>query len=278
MNTVAPAQESNDSAEVAALIRTLWRGRWIILACVLGLAAISLGYSLTATRWYRAEVVLAPAGDDGLPPSLGALGGLANLAGINIGANGSDSVEAVAILKSKGFAREFIESRKLLDVLLEGRSSIFASKSKDIRLAIEMFDGWVRRVDEDRKTGLIKLSVQWTDRALAADWANDIVRRINARMRARALAESERNVAYLQKELVATNVVSLQQAVGRLLESEMQKMMMARGNEEFAFKVIDPATEPRRQFWPRPLLLAGLAMLLGGIFSGVYVLLRADRQ
>lgn len=273
----APAASLN----AADLIRILWAGRWIIIISVAVLAVLAIIYSLSARPLYRADVVLAPASEEPMPSSLGALGGLASLAGINIGAAGNKSIEAIAILKSRDFARDFIESQKLTQLLLAERNSggmlasfFPGSSNSDPRLAIEMFDRGVRRVSEDRKTGLVTLSIQWKDATVAAQWANAVVSRLNERVRRRALTDSERNVQYLQKELASTNIVSLQQAVGRLLEAEMQKIMMARGNEEFAFKVIDAATPPRRPVWPRPVLLTALAMLIGGIFSGVFVLLR----
>jgi uncharacterized protein involved in exopolysaccharide biosynthesis len=274
MGALAPAPPM----DFAELTRTLWRGRWTIILTVAVLMALAITYSLLAKPIYRADVVLSPVSEDSMRPSLGALGGLASLAGINIGA-GNKSVEAVAILKSKGFAREFIETQKIMEPLLEARgggSGMFggAPQSKDIRLAVESFDRGVRRVSEDRKTGLVTLSIQWEDGTVAAAWANAVVRQLNDRMRQRALVDSQNNVTYLQKELATTTVVSLQQAIGRLLESEMQKLMLARGNDEFAFKIIDAAAPPRRPFWPRPVLATALAMLLGGIFSSAYVLLR----
>jgi len=262
--------------DLEQLWRTLWTGRWIIIITMLVLMSLAAFYGFTGKTWYRAEVVLNPVSEDSMRPSLGALGGLASLAGINIGA-GNKSVEAVAILKSKGFARDFIESQKLMPVLFAERDESWferSDKKPDIRLAIEMFDRAVRRVSEDRKTGLVTLSIQWRNGADAAAWANIVVKQLNERMRLRALAESERNVAYLQKELATTTVVSMQQAIGRLLEAEMQKLMLARGNDEFAFKVIDAATPPRRPFWPRPVLSMALALLVGGVFSGAFVLLR----
>lgn len=256
----------------------LWRGRWIIIVSVMVLMAASVTYSLLAQPMYRAEVVLSPVSESPMRPSLGALGGLASLAGINIAA-GDQSMEAIATLKSRGFARDFIATQKIMDKLLAERgNSWFGSATKpDIRLAVEMFDRGVRRVTEDRKTGMVTLSIHWKDGAEAATWANTAVSLLNDRMRRRALVESERNVAYLQKEMGATNVVSLQQSIGRLLEAEMQKLMLAKGNDEYAFKVIDMAVAPRRASWPRPALLAALAMLVGGIFSGAFVLLRGHR-
>ena len=37
----------------------------------------------------------------------------------------------------------------------------------------------MRRVSEDRKTGLVTLSIQWKDSVVAANWANAVVMRLN---------------------------------------------------------------------------------------------------
>lgn len=269
------AADGNKPVDVSDITGALWRGRRTIILTVLVLAALAIGYSLIARPMYRAEVVLSPSGDDSMRPNLGALGGLASLAGINIG-SGDKSIEAIAILKSKGFAREFIQSHNLTDAMLSARNQSWftGARSRDIRLAVETFDQTVRRVSEDRKTGLVTLSIQWSDGVQAAKWANELVRLLNVRMRSRALDETGRNVKYLQHEMASTPVVSLQQATGRLLEAEMQKYLVANGDDEFAFKVIDAAVPPRRPSWPRPALLTALAMLVGVMCSGAYVVLR----
>src|SRR5690606_2767647 len=110
---------------------------------------------------------------------------------------------------------------------------------------IRYFDDNVRSISEDDETGLVTLTVEWIDPEIAAEWANILVERLNERMRRRALLEAESNVGYLQEELAKTGVVTLQQSISRLLESELQKLMLARGNEEFAFRVIDRAQVPK---------------------------------
>jgi uncharacterized protein involved in exopolysaccharide biosynthesis len=98
--------------------------------------------------------------------------------------------------------------------------------------------------------------------------------RLNERLRERALQEAETNVAFLQTELGQTSVVTLQQSIGRLLESELQKLMLARGNEEFAFRVIDAASPPKERVRPKRALIAVVGTMLGGMLAvfGVFLL------
>ena len=69
-------------------------------------AIVSVGYALSLPNQYKATVLLAPAQEEsgGLSSALGQLGGLASLAGVNIGAGGGgESKHAQEILKSRFF-------------------------------------------------------------------------------------------------------------------------------------------------------------------------------
>jgi uncharacterized protein involved in exopolysaccharide biosynthesis len=173
-----------------------------------------------------------------------------------------------------------MEENDLLPVLFSqqwdadrGEWRLDAREWPDFRDGVRYFHKHILKVHEDRNTGLVTVAVEWTDPVLAAEWAGSIVRRLNDRMRERALREAETNVAYLQAELAKTSVVTLQQSIGRLLETELQKLMLARGNEEFAFKVVDPAEVPKSPSRPRRALIAVLGTILGSILavSGVLI-------
>ena len=263
-------QAYDDEIDLWELWDTVWSGRWLIIAITALFAVGGVTYALLAQEWWRAEVVLAPADKKAIPGALSQLGGLASLAGVNIGAGGDQ--EPLAVLRSKGFSREFITEQNLMPVLLKDVKSS-DGKPLDIRDALRQFEK-VRTVSDDKKTGLVTLGIRWKDPETAANWANLMVQRLNSRLRAQALAESQRNVDFLQKEMAATSVVSLQQSMGRVLEGEMQKLMLARGNEQFAFKVIDPATPPKQRDAPKRALIAIVATLAGGFLGLLAVFLR----
>ena len=271
METPAPPVAYDDEIDLWQLWETVWSGRWLIIAITSLFAVGGVTYALVAQEWWRAEVVLAPADKKGgMSGALSQLSGLASLAGVSVGGGGGN--EPLAVLKSKDFARQFITEMNLMPVLLKDQKTE-DGKAPDIRDALRIFET-VRTVSDDKKTGLVTLGVRWKDADTAALWANELARRVNARLRAEALAEAERNVAYLQKEIAATSVVSLQQSMGRVLEGEMQKLMLARGNEEFAFKVIDKATPPKLRDAPKRALIAIVATLAGGLLGILAVFLR----
>jgi uncharacterized protein involved in exopolysaccharide biosynthesis len=282
-DTIRSVAGTDDDASLITLFKILWQGKWIVGAFVAVFGTLSILYALTATEWYRAEVLLAPANEDasrGLAGSLGNVGGLASLAGINL--DGSRSVEPVAVLKSRDFVRKFIEDNDLLPVLLsqlgdedvDGWKGENPEASLDIRDGVKYFIENVRTVIEDPQTGLVTLTVEWTDPEVAATWAGDLAARLNSHLRRRALEEAQRNVEYLQNQLSTTTIATLRESIGHLLESELQKLMLARGNEEFAFRVIDSAHVPKEISSPKRALIVALSICIGTFFGMITVFVR----
>ena len=279
---------ADDGINLRDLWDILWRGKWIIIAVTAVFAVASVVYALVQTEWYRAEVLLAPADERSTQGLGGQLGGLAALAGVSVGGGGS--AEAIAVLESREFARAFIEDFDLVPVFFhedwDAANGVWLGedpeKWPEIRDAIKYFHENVLNVSESRDSGLVTLAIEWTDPEVAAEWARELVIRLNERLRERALKEAETNVAFLQAELGQTSVVTLQQSIGRLLESELQKLMLARGNEEFAFRVIDAASSPKERVRPKRALIAVVGTMLGGMLAvfGVFLLhpLRSEQN
>lgn len=265
--------------DLVQLLRVLWAGRWAIAVTCLVTTTMGLSYSWLATEWFRADIVLLPADQHSASGVLGQLGSIAAIAGF--GTQDRSTVEPVAMLRSKELARRFIKARDLADTLrsaLPG-ARIFeggGAAENDLREVVDYFNDSIRRVHDDPKSGLVHLTIEWTDPVTAARWANELVAELNAVMRERALDSSTRNIEYLQRQLSETNVVALQQAIGRLLDAELQRLMLARGSEEFGFRVIDPAQPPTKRAWPQRALIVLVAFLSGFLLSALFILARTQ--
>jgi uncharacterized protein involved in exopolysaccharide biosynthesis len=269
---------ADDKISLRKIWQILWQGKGIVIATTIIFAVGSIAYALLAKEIFRAEVLLAPAEGQSAPMLGGQLGGIAALAGVSVG--DSNSVEALAVLQSRKFARDFIEQLDLLPVFFE--KSWDAANNRwvqedpdavpDVRDGVKFFHEKILSVSEARSTGLVTLAIEWTDPDMAAAWASVLVQRLNDRLREKALQEAETNVAYLQSELASTTLVTLQESIGRLLESELPKLMLAKGNEEFAFKTVDPAVSPKYRVHPKRALTVVIGTILGGLLGMFMVL------
>jgi hypothetical protein len=276
---------ANDAtgASLAGSLLALWSRKWLLLG--LGLLGGVLGYggSYLVTPAWQATTVLLPisqdAGGSAVAGLVSRLGGLASLAGLAAG-GGTGRDEAVAYLRSRKLVTEFIEERDLLPVLFhedwDAARKAWRSEDPDdvptVGDGYKLFDERIRGLSEDRRTGIVKFSITWHDRAQAAEWANELVARANRDLRTRTLQEGGRTIAYLRDEAGRTDSVEVRQAIYRLIEEQIKAMAVSSAREQFSFKVIDPAATPelRERVRPRRALLAiagaGLLFLSGAFF------------
>jgi uncharacterized protein involved in exopolysaccharide biosynthesis len=251
---------------------------------VFTVAGVVLAYSLTPL--YRSEVVVSPAdSSSGLGQLGGQLGGLASLAGINIGGGGSKkSDEALEYLRSHVFTAQFIERHALMPVLFANkwdaaRGQWRSSKEDTPTIAegVARFAKKVRQVSEDRRTGMVTLTIIWSDRTAAAQWANWMIAEADKDLRERAIAQQSRSIEYLKAEAAQTTSVEVANSISKVMETELKNAMLARTRDAYAFEVIDPAvaSDPRDRDSPNRPLIAVLGAALGGV---VGVIVAATRQ
>lgn len=270
--------------------KTLVAQRKLIGAIAAATTLVALLLAFLLPPVYRAEVLLAPVAEDraeGLGALASQFGDLAALAGVNLGTRKDKTAEYVAALKSRALSVSFIKEANLMPLLYPSRwdASKKVWKNPDDAptewKAFELWDKDIRSVTQDRRTGLVTLAIEWEDPALAAKWANALVRHVNARLRAEAVEEADRSIAYLEKQLPQTSSVEVQQAIYRLIEAQTKKKMVASTREEYAFTTIDPAVTPERKHRPRRalLVLVGLFLgLLGGVTTAVVMSRRRVRD
>jgi uncharacterized protein involved in exopolysaccharide biosynthesis len=262
-----------DEISLREIVQVLVRAKWLVISLVLICGTLVGVIAWFQPNKYDATVLLSPVSTNTsagrLAGQASQIGGLASLIGINIGGD-TVKAEAVATLQSEGLTERFIKENNLLPVLYADRWSAAQGKwvvSKPEQIptlwkANRKFED-IRTLAEDKKSGLIKFTITWTDPATAARWANELVKLANDTLRGRAIRESEQHIAYLNKEVANTDMAPIRTAIYSVLESEIKNVMLARGPGDYALKVIDPAVVPELKAGPKRSL-----WVLGGCFGG----------
>ena len=282
----------NDPEEISLrdLFDALWSRRLLIIALTLGFGIAAAVVSLLLPEKYEASIVLSPVDEEsggklgGAGALLSQFGGLAGLGGLNLGGSGKKSV-AIATLQSHALTEAFIRDNNLLPVLYpddwdadkKAWTTTDPEETPTPWKAERKFAKKVRSIAEDKKTGLITLTITWTDPELAAKWAGELVQRANEVLRAKAIAESQTNLSYLNEQLTKTSVVELQRSIYSLIESEIKKVMIANGSDEFAFRVVDPARVPEQRVSPKRALITAVG-LFAGLMIGLVLALALPRK
>ncbi len=276
--------EDDDEIDLRRLWQHLKAGKWWILALTLLSASAAALFAWTAEPRYEVNVVMSPV-ESGKGGGFSALasqfGGLASLAGIDLGGGGGKVEEALAVLESRRFTEAFIRDHQLVPVLFadrwdaeQGRWMLEAGeKAPDIGDAVKAFDE-IRQVSSDKKSGLVTLTIRWRDPQQAAAWANGLVERINRHMQAQAVQEAQKSIDYLREQLKNTDLVEMEQAIYRLIEAQTKNIMFAKVRDEYVFRVIDPAVPPDADepVSPKRGLIVTLGVVLG-LMLGVFIAL-----
>jgi uncharacterized protein involved in exopolysaccharide biosynthesis len=248
--------------DLLAFTLMLWRHKLLVgITCLLSLAA-GIAYLYIATPYYRAEVVVIPAHDDTMNDQGGGsmndkLGGLASLAGLNIGEESASEQTADAVLDSRQLAEDFVKGNDLVPVLLK------KLKRPTLWRAVKVFKENLSKIKKDQNKGTTKITVEWTDPATAAQWANGLLALANDEMRIRARADASRNIEYLNHQLEATTDVELRRNIYDIIETQMRTLMLANGRIEYAFRVIDAGVPPEVKSRPQAVLVLLIALAVG---------------
>jgi uncharacterized protein involved in exopolysaccharide biosynthesis len=243
--------------------------------------SIALVTAFLLTPVYRAEVLLAPTSyesTDLLGSFANQFGGVANFAGIELPRGKDKTQESIAALNSRSLSVAYINERNLKPVMFPGKWNDEEKKWKsDIDTptdweAFEVFDKSVRKISFDKKTGLVTLTISWKEPVFAAKWANELVERVNARLRNEAIEEAEKNIRYLEKQITTATAVEVQQAIYRLIEAQTKVKMVAATRDQYAFTVIDAAIPPEKRVWPKRTLITTAGLIIG-LTLGISVVL-----
>ncbi|EOX4427602.1 Wzz/FepE/Etk N-terminal domain-containing protein [Vibrio alginolyticus] len=296
------SQATDDEIDLRELFKALWKGKWIIIITTFVFAISSVLYALSLPNIYKADALLAPAESSnggGLSKMAGQLGGLAALAGVNLGAGESSQTDlAVQVMKSRQFVEVFINKHDLLvplmaakdwdlannKLILDGEvynpnSGEWLRETKGLRGAIptaqeafEVFSKEVLSINQDKESGLYTISVKHYSPYIAQQWVNWLIEDINKVMRERTIAETSQNLAYLDAQLQKTAVADMQSTFYKLIEEQTKSLMLAEVQEEFIFKIVDPAVVPEQKDGPKRAMICVLGTFLGGMLSVAIVL------
>jgi uncharacterized protein involved in exopolysaccharide biosynthesis len=272
---------NEDEIDLLELIRNLLQAWKTIVGISILCTGIAVAYALHAPDVFKAETLLITSQEEksGASSALSQFGGLAAMAGISTPGD-SYVEEVVATLESRKFLRVFINDKKLFPVLFEEiwdeENQAWVVESEENlpteQKAIDFFLKKIINIDKDEKTGLITLSILWKDPIVAAEWANDLVKRFNEQLRKKAITDSRKRIGYLEQELAKTTLQDMRAVLYNLLVSEKQKAMLANVNEDFALEVIDPAGAPETRAKPKRILIVALGVVCGG-FLGIFSVL-----
>jgi len=295
------AQNNDDEIDLRELWNVIWRGKWIIITITAIFAVASVFYALSLPNIYKSEALLAPADSDqqgGLSGLSGQLGGLASLAGVNLGGGKTDKTAlAIEILKSREFFAKFAEKHNILPDLMavtnwdRSENSLIYDKEiysvddnkwlrqvkapilpkPSIQEAKMVFDS-LFEVKQSPESGMVTISIEHFSPYTAKNWVDWLIEDINLSMKLRDKKEAENSISYLESQIAKIAIVEQKTLLYQLIEEQAKTLMFAEVRDEYVFKTVDSAVVPELKLRPKRALILFLGVLTGGVLGLIIVL------
>ena len=301
-NHIPEPMTHDDEIDLKELFTTIWAGKTLIIAVTSVFAVLAVIYALMQPNIYRSEALLAPVQAGDSASSLASkFGGLASLAGVNLGGGGMDKTSlAIEYIKSRAFLDSFIQNHpEVLPALMAVEK--WQAGDNTLLFNKEIYDAttgeWVREVtapkkskpsvqeahlvfkqilniSQDKESSFVTLAIEHQSPYVAAQWVTWLVEDLNSVLKLKDIDQAERSIAYLQSEINNTSLSEMRSSLFELIQSQTQTIMLANASPEYIFKTVDPAVVPELKAKPKRALIAVLGTMLGGMLGVLIVLVR----
>lgn len=294
---------ADDEIDLRELFAVIWQGKWLIIAITALFAVASVVYAINQPNIYKSEALLAPAeqeGSGGLAGLAGQFGGLASLAGVNLGGGSSNKAQlAIEVLKSRQFTSDFIQKHNILPDLMAAKT--WDMQTNTVVYDSEMYDAqnnkWLREVEApfksepsmqeafkvfskiisastDKESGMVTVSVEHVSPSIAQQWVSWLIEDINKSMKERDVLEAVKSTDFLTQQLEQTKIADIRAVLYKLIEEQTKTIMFAKVRDEYVFKTIDAALVPEEKSKPKRALTVILGVFLGIIISVLLILIK----
>ena len=294
----------DDEIDLKELFMVLWNGK-LVITLITGFAAVcAVLYALWLPNIYESKALLAPKGEGGAGGLAGLAkqyGGLASLAGINIGGGGGESSKAMIAqqkIQSLDFFTRHLYEEIVLDLMAvdhwDAGSGALVYDPDDFDVKSQT---WVREVDypyqvqpsaqeahkeflevlalsEDKETSFVRIAIKHQSPVVAQAWVTLIIEAVTEELRGSDVEEAQGSIAFLEQQRAQTSLVSLDEVFAQLIEEQTKTIMLANVSKDYVFNVIDPAVVPELKSEPKRALICILGTLLGGMLGILLVLVR----
>jgi len=262
-------EEYNDEISLPDYIHILSRHRILIIIIVVIAVTATAVISVTSPKIYEARAVIMPVAQSQEHNGMSAV---ALQFGITSNQT-SNASELFSLLQSNILMERVITKNNLVPVF-------FGEKARKKKANEQIWDGirYLKRslykARDNKRDGIIELSVEFTDPEISAGILNSILTELTDYMSSEAKRVADTNKAYLESLIDKNSDPLIKQKIYSLIARQIEISMMAEVKENFAFKILDPPRIPDRKIRPRigmNIVLSFIIALIGGICTAFVI-------
>lgn len=279
----------NNEINFSSLLRLCWEKKLtIFIVTAFTIIVVNAGVYFGVEKKYKAQVLLSERKDQtstDMPSGLGTLGALVGISGKDSG----EADKALKIMQTRSFVERFVSKYNYLPTLVAVKGWDKTSNSLVYADYYNPDDGWeipkpsifeVQKtflssisIAQENVTDFISISFTHSSPYIAKEVLDNLVTELNTLMQEQAINNAELSVKYLEKELNKTGLLEFRKTLLTLIESELQKKMIANTYSDYVFITIDPAVVNFKHVSPQSMLFALLSVIFGFSFGVLIVLI-----
>lgn len=252
-----------DEIDLRELARTIGKYKLKLIGFAVAVTAMSVLWTLSKPNIYHSQAVLVPQLES--KSSMGGLGALAGLAGVEIGEGIMMPDSAYQLyLDDYQWMRNFLLKSKLyerlnaedadknyrfalgIDTLYRLKKGFAKEDSEAMnsdekeKKVFETYEAIKSKlsISSDKKTSVITLGFSDSDPVLAKDTVSLFLKYASNSLRTNELSDMEKKIAYYDQELQKTNDLSLKTQLSQLMSSLIQKKVLAQSSEYYNVKMV----------------------------------------
>ncbi|NVJ49963.1 MAG: hypothetical protein HWE11_06220 [Gammaproteobacteria bacterium] len=289
----ASKTQRNKELDFFDFIEILLRHKLLIFLITLTFLSIGISYILMTPKVYRSEALLIPnssSGSSGLSGIASQFGGIASIAGINLGGSDESNVEiALALTPTWGFQEKLIRENNLAPKIIAVKGwdalnnkllydeSIFDSTANKWRgeyqstppSSWELYEESKEMINiiKRKDSGLVSISVEHYSPEIARDWVFLIVELLNSEIQEYDKKRAKESIKYLTQKATETNIAEMQTIFYQLIEEHTKTLLLTEVNNDYVFRIVSEPKIAEKHFKPNYLLVLILSLLFGFLLS-----------
>lgn len=292
MNTSTIENNINeDEIDLKELFKTIWENKIKIFIFSTVVTLLTLIYTLSIPNSYKSSTLLIPEGQS--KSTLGGLGALAGMAGINIG-SGTELDTATSfksILDDYSFQQRIIKKYNLDKKLDDNTNYIFALNSraiydflnndikKDLNEEEKIFLvnkelKSIINISSDKKSGAITISAEHPNRQLIKELVEIYLKELTTHLRNIEMTNVDSQLKYYNSEISKTQDINIKNQLAQVVSGLVQKKVLSMANPYYNVKQlvkpqvpnIKEKTKPKRALLIVVSLVTSTILAIFGIF------------
>lgn len=271
--------ESRDEVSVIDILKVVWKRKLYISLFVFIVTLATVIIVLEMDNIYTSAALLKPSQNGTKDSSvLASIGGIASLAGVNIGSTGNVKTSDVlsSIMSDKAFLADVAKKHhfesKLLPDYEKEKNEPEVKDNLDYLLSKSILSGLV--FGENVKTSVVTLAFYSKDRVFADEFVKTIMRELSDRYMKMDITGIDKQIKYYNSEIDRTSDITLKNSLADVVSGLIQKKVVARSSEYYGFDVIVQPSVASSRDKVRPkrtviVLISFITSLLAAVFVAI---------